>query len=208
MTGSEDEWPLPRYYITDQPKHIHALGVVSLTYNLFESRWITILAHYAGQATADFLLTGKISDEARMRYVRHYVQLKERDPIVIDLIENAIHCYATCGENRNILMHSSQFFHRAHLDRLSLIKQSSKGSVLKFHFHLDEIRRVADDIMEGYFRIVDILDFIEDRDAPAELMIGARSALPNIPLSPRKLSPAEILEAPQAGQPQPGSSPE
>jgi hypothetical protein len=50
--------------------------------------------------------------------------------------------------------------------------------------------------MEGYFRIVEILDFIEDRDAPRHMMIPAPRPLPNTLLSPRKLSPAEILEAP------------
>jgi hypothetical protein len=196
MSEPEDKWPLPDY-ITGPPKHVHALGVISLNFNIFESSWITLLAPYAGEETARFLLLGKTPDEWRIATVRHYATRHEGDPDILKRIFEIADAYAICAENRHILMHSKQFFALNKMDRLSVWKHSNQGNILRFHFHHNQLRRVADDMMDGIKYLMIILEHLMYRDGPEILRATDISAWPDKPLSPRKLDPAEILEVQQ-----------
>jgi hypothetical protein len=35
VTDAEDIWPAPKYHV-GKPKHLHAIGVISMNYNAFE----------------------------------------------------------------------------------------------------------------------------------------------------------------------------
>lgn len=186
MFSLNDPWP---DYLTGPTKQLHALGVISLNFNLFEAMWADLLAHYAGEPTAKFLLQGRVTDERRISSVRYYAALKETSPDIIDRIEHVISAYIVCATNRNHLMHSHQFFSRSKMDKLSLRKKSNSGQLLKFHFDLPELRRVADDIMEGYTYLGDLTLYLE--------CLADGSVLPALPdksLSPHALDPSEILE--------------
>ena len=194
MFDDNDKWPLPDY-ITGPTKHLHALGVVSLNFNIFESLWASLLSHYIGWQTASFLLSGRVTDEWRVAVTRHYANLKEKELPILSRIELVANAYSICAENRNILMHSKQFFSglKANEDRLSMLKKSNDGNILKFHFRLEQLRGVADDMMLGCKCMWSILEYLDWRDAPD---VGAPnySAWPDTPLSRHKLDPAEILE--------------
>lgn len=192
----EDKWPMPEY-ITGPPKHVHALGVISLNFNLFEALWATLLNHYAGPATASFLFSGKISDEERVATIRHYAKTYEREPKFVARIEEVANAYSICAENRHILMHSHQFFSRNHMDRLSLRKLTKSGNVLKFHFDLATIRRVADEINAGYQYLIAIVEYLLWRsESERDIVAPNYAPLPEKFQQPRKLDQAGILEAP------------
>jgi hypothetical protein len=200
MTKEKDKWPP---YFSGQREHLHALGVISLCYNQFEAMWSAVLAHYAGETTAEFLLAGRVADDRRIATVLQYARTHEKESEILSRIEHVAVAYAVCSENRNILMHSHQNFFaqlKMSLDnqenKLALMKRSKAGKSLHFTFDLKLLRRVADDMHAG----LDYLYVISERLLFRDLWEKGKVVAPNYrewpkkALKPIKLVPAEIVE--------------
>jgi hypothetical protein len=103
-----DQWPLPDY-TTRPTKHVHALGVISLNFNMYEAAQQVFLEFYLDKGTAEFLFD-KMTNEQRQAAIRDSAGKGEKDSVIRDLLEHSLAHYAQCFENRNILMHSKQYF--------------------------------------------------------------------------------------------------
>jgi hypothetical protein len=99
MFDFEDYWPLPNYS-TGPTKHLHALGVISLNYNMFERGLVAVLEFYLDKPTAEFLFD-KMSNEQRVGIIRQFARQREKDPVILDLIEHQLLYFGRCFENLN-----------------------------------------------------------------------------------------------------------
>jgi len=163
MFSSDDTWPLPDYG-TGPTKHVHALGVISLNFNMYEAALQVFLEFYIEKSTADFLFE-KMSNERRVEAIRHFVSLSEKDPKIVELVEHCLAHYVKCFQNRNTLLHSKQYF-AVGLPELLSLEKKSKGakSFMTFHLELTALRRIADEMMDGVFFVTDIWRVVDFRD--------------------------------------------
>jgi hypothetical protein len=180
MFSTDDVWPLPDYG-TGPTKHVHALGVISLNFNMYEAALQVFLEFYIDKATADFLFD-KMSNERRVEAIHHFVSLKEKDPKIVELVEHSLSHYAKCFQNRNSLLHSKQYFAVSLPDLLSLEKRS-KGAkpFMTFYLELTELRRVADEMMDGVFFVTDIWRVVDFRDREPNDRRTATFKTPSMP---------------------------
>ena len=180
MFSTDDVWPLPDYG-TGPTKPVHALGVISLNFNMYEAALQVFLEFYIDKATADFLFD-KMSNERRVEAIHHFVSLKEKDPKIVELVEHSLSHYAKCFQNRNSLLHSKQYFAVSLPDLLSLEKRS-KGAkpFMTFHLELTELRRVADEMMDGVFFVTDIWRVVDFRDREPNDRRTATFKTPSMP---------------------------
>jgi hypothetical protein len=190
MADADDQWPLPNY-MPGPAKHVHALGVASLNFNMYEAAQQVFLEFYLEKVTAEFLFD-KMQNEQRQAAIRHFVGKSEKDPEIRELIEHSLAHYARCFDNRNILMHSKQYF-AVSLESVLSIEKRPKGkrAALTFHLQLDALRRIADEMMDGVFFITDIWRVVDFRDRDPKDRRTATfqtPALPDKPPLPKKLN--------------------
>lgn len=113
-----DGWPL---YPTGSPKHMQALGVVSVNYNLFEQGlfgFFGLLVERIG--VPDFeagSFYGQLSNARRVEFLQLYFDKGGKDANVRDAGLHLIKYWNRCFENRNLLMHS-QFRHASFLSEI------------------------------------------------------------------------------------------
>lgn len=124
-------------------------------------------------------------------------------------IEWALDYFSKCAENRDALMHSRPTFgYREKLpERLSLERRSRNSvAALIRHWHLQDLRSIADEIMSGMFFLMDTVDFVFEQNGIIDPSPLAARALPQKPPLPhiRDHSPEET----EASSPQRGSSAE
>jgi hypothetical protein len=183
MFDSDDQWPLPDY-TTGPTRHVHALGVISLNFNMYEAAQQVFLEFNLDKGTAEFLFD-KMTNEQRQAAIRHFVAKGEKDSAIRDLVEHSLAHYARCFENRNILMHSKQYFAVSLESVLSIEKRPKGKSVaLTFHLQLDDLRRTADEMMDGVFFITDIWRVVDFRDHDPKDRKTATFRTPALPAKP------------------------
>jgi hypothetical protein len=196
-TPTELEYQWPRYE-TGPDRHMHALGVIAINYNIFEFRLAFLLQYYATPPVSDFFFD-KIHNEERVEAIAHFAKLKERDPAVLALIHHLLAYFGTCVQNRNILMHSQHSQESRSDDTLPLEKKSANDStkLLYFHLLLPHLRRVADQTMRGVSFLQELLDYLRARDAaPSAELFAAQHPLPKKPRAPRQLAPSPSVPVP------------
>jgi hypothetical protein len=187
---ADDQWP--RYDIGPQ-KHIHALGVISLNYNLFEGALWLIFERYLGIDGPWFYERLNNSDRvAAMQQILH----READSNVQKLIIYLSKYFAVCNENRNNLMHAQHNFGAKIAEHLILNKKSNKNEPLTFSIRLDKLRQIADEIHAGTVFLVEIDRYLCSRaihSAPettkADREANPPRDLPALPKMPKKLEP-------------------
>jgi hypothetical protein len=193
-TPREAEYVWPRY-ATGPEKHMHALGVIAVNYNVFEFGLALLLEHYATRDVSDYFF-GRINNQERLDAIKHFASARERDPAVLALVEHLIAYFSACTANRNILMHSRRSEGDHPGDVLPLEKQAAHepSKLLYFHLLLPQLRRVADQIMRGVTFMKELLKYLQDRDATSAP--ATQQSLPKAPRSPRTLSPAPPVAIP------------
>ncbi len=192
MFDSDDIWPLPNYS-TGPTKHLHALGVVSLNFNMYERGLMAFLEFYLDKPTAEFLFD-RMSNELRVATIRYFSAAREKDPVILDLIEHSLLHYGRCFENRNILLHSKQYFAISLEQVLSLEKKPKGKTPMTFHLGLPDLRRIADDMMDGVFFVTDIWRVVDFRDNPPKERRTPTFLTPSLP---DKLQLPDILSPSQ-----------
>jgi hypothetical protein len=179
---AEFVWPV---YKTGPNKHLHALGVISVNYNLFEFALSDVLKHYAGEDVSKFFFE-RINNEERIEAIRHFVKAKERDAAILTLMDNLTTYFSACSNNRNILMHS-RYLDGSESNVLSLEKNlRGQVSLLYFRLLLPDLRRFADKVRNGIVFVADLLEYLRARDAG----VVPLPALPKKLRSPRTLNPS------------------
>jgi hypothetical protein len=86
MSSIEDTWPLP-VYDPGPPKHVHAIGVIALTYTTLQACMDCLFLNRAGSQWAEkyyYVLT----EERRSEAIKEL--FKDDDPSVIEAIGNII----------------------------------------------------------------------------------------------------------------------
>ena len=122
---------------------------------MYERGLMALLEFYLDEPTAEFF---SIKCQMSRGLLRSGIlrNITKKDPQIAELIEYAMLHFARCYENRNILMHSKQYF-GVELDFFLSLEKKPKGKEpLTFHLNLSTLRKVADDIMSGVFFISDI----------------------------------------------------
>jgi hypothetical protein len=156
MEETEDRWPLPVYNPGPSPKHLHALGVISIIFSRFQSSLEVLFLDRAGRNGVDSEIAKRhyfsLSEERRIDAIR-IVFASETDPNLKALIDNLLDYYMWCQHCRNQLLHSE--YYPPALSPLKdevvfskrVSKSSSKTGYIKLS--LRELRYIADKIRAG-----------------------------------------------------------
>ena len=171
MTDPNDTWPLPQY--DPGPKDlVHALGVITIEYNKFETALFGLFRHHL---EAHGLPTGLVEDfythlneGHRLAVIQSIFARCEKDDLVKDRVSELIRYFNTCAENRNILMHSTSTGSH-NRDVLDIAKRSKNvWSRLNYSLvKLETLKLIADDMFRGFNYMFDIFWYIQVRDGKA-----------------------------------------
>jgi hypothetical protein len=144
--ATNDEWIASRY--PKIPEKLHALGVVSVAWNEAENWLFWLFSTIVGLPVAESWVLGhELGDVAISERIRALVRLKKVPEKTIEIIENALEFYDICRTNRNQLTH---FVVVNYPDDMILKRRSKKPNIYDsspFDNSLEDIRRVADEIM-------------------------------------------------------------
>jgi len=205
-----DYWPL---YASGPEKHMQALGVIAVNYNLFEGSLFPLFAHHitrAGMTDEECKYTFWNYDNAqRIGAIGFTFERRETEQSVKDCIVHLQRYWNECAEKRHILMHSRLDFLAPveplatvlGLDEqrtLSLAKRAKDDWAKVNHMQLSlrRLRAIADEIHCGYQFAIDIWSYLSWRDYPrGPFNLGPRT-LPDKPRIRRKIKirpPAEVL---------------
>jgi hypothetical protein len=158
MSDSDFSKPWPSENVGPKD-HLHALGVISVYYNLFEEAlglfFSTVAKHYE---VGEFLYR-RLNNQERLETLKFHFWTQEkysgifgqRDNELLAHIDHLIVYCSICIDNRNILMHSR---HDRSTDSIFSLQKSSKAAhaaskLNYYHVSLEEIRRVGDEIIRG-----------------------------------------------------------
>jgi hypothetical protein len=212
MLEPEDIWPKP-FYETASPRHLHALGVISLNFNLFETSMYVLLEQFMPESAVAYFFH-EMSNEKRMHALRTFSQ-SCADPDITERIDFVCTYFSICAENRNLLMHSRIEELRSS-NLLSLTKMGKKGW-LSFDLDLGLLRRVADDMWIGIKFTYDLARHLTVMRESLESLVSMKpgagpkfaaavQSLPEIPPKPHKLDPHLRILTPPDDPPRPQAS--
>lgn len=205
---SEPDYPWPRYD-TGPKEHLHALGVISLNFNLYEYSLIVFLEQHFSKDISAFL-TDKLTNEERSQLIR-LIMSKDIYQEVIDEVEFLLRHFATCAENRHTLLHSrpaipllNVFGVQDKILSLEKVKRGDPEKILAFQLEIGDLRRAADEMRAGFDFMVALWRYFFDRLHYAELLAQAQESgtfsvppsvhptLPKRPPEPRKINPHQF----------------
>lgn len=166
-----DDWPS---YYSGKRDHLHALGVIALSYSAFERSLQALYAHHAQQqkipnALADLYYTS-LNELGQLKAIRAIFKAYDEETETVALVNNLLDFFDWCSKARNELLHSE--FYPAMFggdpDRLYLIKRKSKKeSAPTYHWPtVKELRQIADHIEEGKRQCAGIIIYLRLRDIP------------------------------------------
>ena len=102
MSSTEDTWPAPRYGPWP-PKHVHAIGVIALTYATLQATMDRLFLTKAQSEWAEkyyYLL----SEDNRSGAIKKI--FKDDGPDVVEAIGNLVKYFDWCRDCRNKLLHA------------------------------------------------------------------------------------------------------
>jgi hypothetical protein len=174
MTDPKDNWPLSKYN-PGLHYHLHALGVIAVTYAGFQRSIDNLyLFHPRQQKLPDEELIKqkylKLSDDKRICAVRAIFGKYEKDDAVKAAVKNVLDYFQWCKRSRDQILHAEQYpasFGGAP-DTLYLIKQLNRQSPEsgQMAFKLDDLRSIADTIRAGIVQSAGIDIYLRVSDVP------------------------------------------
>lgn len=194
------QWPEPHYFV-GSADFIHAIGVLSASYNLLEFRLrqflelYTQLPHPSG--TQVFISS---NNQERLNLLRMCVEKSEHPLRVRNRVIRFADGYNACAQNRNILMHSETvpIIKSNGRQEVAFKKLSKRAPFLPnlFSPSIRELRKIADATNKsqrfGYELLIHVLQNFEAAKLVEEPFLSLnglpRFALPNKPLVPKILS--------------------
>jgi hypothetical protein len=198
MTESQDTWPLPEYNPGSQ-KHLHALGVIAVTFAAFERSVDDLYRfHPREQKLPDDLIDlyyYSLNEEKRIQAVRDVFRVYEESSEMRDCLSNLLDYFLWCRNARNQLLHAEHYpaAFGGERDTLHLIKRVSKQSPRSGYmkFRLTQLRTVADQMRTGLVQSAEINIHLRFRDKPPGDV--PRAAADIIEALPSKLHVPPIL---------------
>ena len=171
---SDDSVPWPKEDVGPKD-HLHALGVISVYYNLFEDALGLLFSNVARDYETGEFLFRRLNNQERLATLKFYFPTAEKynsigesiglpgpDRELLSHIEYLISYCSICIENRNILMHSR---HNSPSDSVLSLQKTSKatGAASKLHYYqlsLEQLRGIGDELIRGLHYILDVNRYI------------------------------------------------
>lgn len=193
-----DTWPS---YRTGPRDHMHALGVISVNFNLYENNLFVMFAYPLLErdlmrVAACERLYGDLNSETRLKAIRLAYD-READPKVRDCVDHLIQHFSVCAERRHLLMHSrldrgstiiGDVF-AAYGDTLQLVKSTKEdwSKLVSMKLTLPHLRAIADEMQEGLQFTLNLYYYLRGRTG-VEAYRAVMPTLPQKPRIPRKLT--------------------
>ena len=185
----KDTWPLPKYN-PGSPKHLHALGVIAVTYAGFQRSIDNLYAfHPRQQKLPDELINlyyFSLSEEKRTEAIRKVFDTYEKNDAVKTAIKNVLDYFLWCKNARDQILHAERYpaSFGGDPDTLYLTKRVGKQSPKSGHiaFKLDELRAIADKMRDGIVQCATIHIHLRVRDVPIEKIEPSLRAYKHEPL--------------------------
>ncbi|MGC1776995.1 MAG: hypothetical protein WBB34_03555 [Xanthobacteraceae bacterium] len=175
------DWPS---YFTGRRDHIHALGVISLSYSAFERNLTTLYTHHPNVKGMPPELVNKYwsaqSEVSQVKSVRDIFKMYEVDPAPLGFVNRLMDYYNWCSHTRNQLLHSEFYpsLFGGKPDKLYLTKRESKTAPAQIYITLsvEQLRDIADKIEHGKRQCAAFIIWLRIRDFPIdELPVSYRS---------------------------------
>jgi hypothetical protein len=196
-----DTWPLPRYNPGSRD-HLHALGVISITFANLQASIDSLYwqrATRAGcspqQIESDYF---KLSEEDRIKAGKALVRrLDKQHGEFVKSVENVLDFYNWCRRCRNIVLHSERYppAFGGKQDELHLIKWTKaparKAQYMKFT--VADLRSIADNFRLGVVQSAELNIYLRFCGTPME-------SVPD-PYKPYAPKPPKPLKIPRALKP-------
>ncbi|SEE72783.1 hypothetical protein SAMN05444161_6886 [Rhizobiales bacterium GAS191] len=172
---SDDQWPMPEYNAGPRD-HLHAIGVISITFANLQASLDALNKSYARQLNMpgeliDFLYFN-LTEEKRIEAIGTLFRASEADKAVVRAVENLLRYFKWCSKCRNNILHSELYppSFGADPDMLHLVKkvgkQSPKSAYLKFS--LPTLRLIADRMRKGVVQSAEIQLYMRFRGMPVD----------------------------------------
>lgn len=175
-----EAWPS---YFTGRREHIHALGVISLSYSAFERDLFTLYAHHPGVKGMPRELVEKYwsaqNEASQVKSIRDIFQMYETDAAPLEFVDKLMDYFEWCSHTRNQLMHSELYpsLFGGKPDKLYLVKRASrtKSDPVYITLSVEQLRDIADRIEYGKRQCAGFIIWLRIRDVPMkELPIAYR----------------------------------
>ena len=104
MSDSEESWPLPNYD-PGKPKHLHAVGVISMNYNAFERTLYSLYRLHLDRKKIPLRLGElyyfTLNEQSRLAAIRAVFDEYERNEKVREVAESSLKFFDWCSNVRN-----------------------------------------------------------------------------------------------------------
>lgn len=193
MSEPFPDWPTPLNRFIDSA-HLHALGQLTLLYNLLEDAFGYLFVQYY-PTSKEFAVNQylDLNNHKRIHLLRELVQTSESDEAVKAAVLAAIVGFDICTGNRNILAHSMVKSDADGMLKLGKRKAKSSREFVSYEMPLRTLRRAADETADYFAFVEDLKEFLSDREILArdETMDWEPRPLPEILPSPHRIKTIE-----------------
>jgi len=215
MSDTDDKWPLPDYN-PGPPKHLHAIGVISMNYNAYERAIYSLYTFhlYRKDVPAQIIehYFFNLSERLQLDAIRQVFLGYERSKKVLAVLESNLKYFDWCWHVRNSVLHS--YRHQSLIgdpegsDSIQLVKRRGKKSAAMGYkrFTLKDLRQFADQIREGQIHCLLLYIHLRQRGRPQSkwtdpLRRHGPQPLPGILVTPEYLTledhPSDPIPRPQ-----------
>jgi hypothetical protein len=205
---SSTDWPDRSYHI-GQRDHLHALGVITASFNELESALAALFFTYLKlEEPASHKIFALLNNYQRIDLLRDGVAAFENDPTVKELVLHFIVGFETLANSRNFLTHSHTILKSP--DHLTFGKSSKRQpDVWTFaHMGIQNLRQVADDIHAfGIFGQA-LKTWVWARDFDGEIMSFPNRTFHKPPWPEKPPLPAELKSVPLGALESPKNPPQ
>jgi hypothetical protein len=159
----DDDWPLPKFNAGD-PKHLHAVGVIAVTFAQFERSIEGLFLHHPANSSVPIDLIQRyffaLSEDQRISTTRKFYADREADEAVKAAVGNVLDFFDWAHDSRNKILHSERYpmSFGADPNIFYLTKRASKRDHSSKYMKLDlqTLRSTAEHMREGIVRSSEI----------------------------------------------------
>jgi hypothetical protein len=168
MSSTGNTWPPPDFGIA-HPEHVHAIGVIALTYASLQNGMDCLFLDNANSEWAKKYYY-MLSEDKRSEAIKE--MFKQRDPGVVSAIGNLVEYFNWCRECRNNLLHAESYppglipFPGGALGLTKTLKKGGEPGYMALT--LQQLRGVAGRMQDGIEQCARIYVFVRHQGRPLE----------------------------------------